>query len=475
MVTYKVGDKIDNKYEVLKVLGGPGKSGQGIVYVCKDEDKIIALKTLQDGFLKSEKMVNSFKREALAWVQLENHPFIVRAYFIKNIDNHPFIAIDYIGPDKKERNTLKQHMKSGPISLRKMLKWSIQFCYAMEYAKSKGISPHRDIKPDNIMISASGRVKLTDFGLVKFLDEKDRIKDWKKMAEAGEQSVSFLRVSQDLGPSGTVPWMSPEQFEGNTDERSDIYSFGIVLYQMINEGKLPFRLNTIEAYYNAHCDDIPKEIDSPLFPIVKKCLEKDPKERYQGFGELRVDFENLHESEIGKTIPGKRLPRLPKEKRMRAEDHNNKGVSFATLGFIDDAIEEFRRALELKPGFTNARINLGMTLNKIEEYEEAIQNLKEALQKKPNSLQIQRQLGKVFEANGQIKEAIERYVYIVRVAPYYIAAHYHLARLNTIVGNIDDAIMYFENYLNFTPSNDSKVKDAKKQLKKLKKQKKKSK
>ena len=474
MVTYKVGDKIDDKYEVLKVLGGPGKSGQGIVYVCKDEDKIIALKTLQDRFLKSPKMVNSFKREALAWVQLENHPFIVRAYFVKNFDDHPFVAIDYIGPDKKERNTLKHHMKSGPISLRKMLKWGIQFCYAMEYAKSKGISPHRDIKPDNIMISASGRVKLTDFGLVKFLDEKEPIKDWKKLAEAGEQSVNFLRVSQDLGVSGTVPWMSPEQFDGDTDERSDIYSFGIVLYQMENDGKLPFRCNTIEAYYNAHCDEIPKEIDSPLFPITKKCLEKDPQKRFQNFGELRNDLEKLYEAEIARTFPGKRLPKPPKEKKMKAEDLNNKGVSFATLGFIEDAISEFRNALELDPEFTNARINLGIILKKTGGYEEAIQNLKEALKTKPASLKIQRHLAKLHEATGQIQEAIERYQYIVRERPYYIDAHYHLARLNAEIERFDDAVMYYENYLNFSPSHDNKVKDAKKHLKKLKKAKKKS-
>ncbi|GAJ15662.1 unnamed protein product, partial [marine sediment metagenome] len=255
----------------------------------------------------------------------------------------PFIAIDYIAPDKKGRNTLKHHMEN-PLNLKDVLKWSIQLCYAMEYAESKGISPHRDIKPDNIMITANGNVKITDFGLVKFLDEKESIGDWRKLAEMGEIGLSFLRFSKGIVVGGTVPWMSPEQFDASTDVRSDIYSYGIILYQMVNNGESPFHYNTVEAYFKAHKEELPQKIDSKLFPIIKKCLEKDPDYRYQNFKELRIDLEKIYHSEVGKKIP-----KPPKEEILKAEEHNNKGVSFATLDFKDEAIKEFRKALQLKP------------------------------------------------------------------------------------------------------------------------------
>ena len=109
MVYYKVGDTLEDRYNVLEILGGPESSGQGIVYVCadlKNNNEIIALKTLQDQFLEDKDMVDTIKREALAWVQIGPHPFIVRALFVKNVDDQPYIGLEYIAKDKKGRNTL---------------------------------------------------------------------------------------------------------------------------------------------------------------------------------------------------------------------------------------------------------------------------------------------------------------------------------------------------------------------------------
>ena len=229
---YKERDILANRYDIIKIY----KGGMGIVYICYDNEKnkIIALKTFQRRYIQSERIKNAFKREALAWIHLEQHPFIVRAEYVFIINEQPHIALEYIAPDKKDRNTLSHHIKSG-ISLEQALIWGIQFCHGMEYAASKGVSVHRDIKPDNIMISFDGNVKITDFGIAKLWDEEDTKPDWEEYKLKGTAGLTFLHATSSGGlPVGSIPWMAPEQFEGKTDKRSDIYSFGIVLYQMIN-------------------------------------------------------------------------------------------------------------------------------------------------------------------------------------------------------------------------------------------------
>lgn len=467
MGQFKIGDVIGGQYEVLKILGGEGESGRGVVYIVNEDHNIIALKTLQDKFLSSEAMVHAFKREALAWVHLERHPFVVRAQYVINIDDIPYIALDYIAPDLDGKNTLTHYMEH-PISLKRAMKWSIQFCYGMEYGESKGIAPHRDVKPDNIMITVERHVKITDYGLAMFLgEEESTVGDWKEKAEKGKMGLSFLRVSKGEVVGGTVPWMPSEQFEGKADIRSDIYSFGIVMYQMVNEGHLPFYYGSIDDYYVAHCSEPVPPLNSKLFPIIRKCLEKRPDNRYQSFQELRGDLELLYKAEIGKSPP---TP--PKEKEFEAWEHNNKGVSFAALDFIDDAVVEFKKSLELSPGYGNAHNNLGYILRKQGYIEEAIEQYKEALLSRPRSVEIRNNLARSLEEIGKHKEACEIYRENVRFNPNLIIAHYNLARSLENIGELKDALSYYNNFILFVSKkhghHGNKIKIAKKRIKELK-------
>jgi len=467
--SYKEGDLIGDKFKVLRVIGGEGESGRGVVYICSSEDgSIFALKTLQDKFLKSEAMKHAFKREALAWVHLEAHPYIVRAYYVVNFDDRPFIVLEYVAPDQYGRNTLTQFLER-PLSLKKTLKWAIQVCYGMEYAASKGISPHRDIKPDNIMISSEGNVKITDFGLVKFLEDEESVGNWLQLAESGKsKDLAFLRISQQEKIGGTVPWMAPEQFEGNPDERSDIYSFGICLYQMVNGGKLPFLYKTIEDYYFAHKNEHPKKLDSPIYPVIQKCLRKKPKNRYQNFTELRKDLEFFYER-----ITGRKPPMPPKAKRLEAWEHNNKGVSFATLGFINEAVKEFKIALKIDPNYATAYNNLGKIFEDKGLYDKAIEQYQMAVKIKPNSKKFRYNLAKLLEKTNQIEKAAEEYRQLIRIKPYFIEAHYDVARMYELLGNYSDALCFYQNFIEYSPSKHehykSKVKNAKSKIKELKK------
>ncbi len=467
MTYYKIADIIDDRYKVLEILGGPGKSGQGIVYVCADEknnNEIIALKTLQDQFLADERMVNSLKREALAWVQLENYPFIVKALFMKNIDKVPFIGLEYIAKDKKGRNTLADFLKP-PIDVGQALTWSIQFCYGMEYANSKGIATHRDIKPANIMITVDGTVKITDFTLVQFIGEKKESQDWKQMDQINPQlKQTFLRLHEGCISGGTVPWMAPEQFDNMSTVQSDIYSFGVVLYQLFNAGKLPFECKTAVEYYYAHKMKTAAPLPSKLNSIVKKCLEKKPNDRYKSFLELRKDLEKVYSSETNKTPPT-----VPKENESNARDYNNRGVSYANLGFPNEAINEFKKALARDPGFTNAQVNLAHLYKKRKEFDKAEKVLLNALKTTLNVFSIHRLLGKVYEVKKEYEKALEEYRTVLRLEPRFHKAHYDVARISEILENYDDAISYFETYVNFSDPSDKRIKEVKTKIRELKK------
>lgn len=137
----KIGDRIGDQYEVYRIFGGEGKSGMGIVYVCYDHEskQILALKTFQQRFLSSKEAINDFKHEALAWVHLDRHPYIVRAHATQEMDYRIFIILEYIAPDKDDRNNLTHYLKN-PISLEKTLEWGMQFCRGMEYNDTLSIT-----------------------------------------------------------------------------------------------------------------------------------------------------------------------------------------------------------------------------------------------------------------------------------------------------------------------------------------------
>ena len=463
---YKVNDIIDNRFKVLNIL----KGGMGVVYVCEDqkENEIIALKTIHEKLLIKENIVNNFKREALAWVHLENHPNIVNAKMVLKIDNQPYILMEYIAPDKLNRNTLSSYMKDE-ISLKEALNWGIQVCHALEYSAERGVTPHRDIKPDNIMITVDRNLKVTDFGIAKLWDDDEITPDWDELKDLDEPGLTFIRVTKKGEKvEGTVVYMSPEQFKGKTDMRSDIYSVGIVLYQTINKGKKPFDYYTIRDYYYAHTQEEPPPLDSKLFPIINKCLKKKPKDRYQNFKELRKDLEELYKSEFGKDPLS-----LPKRNDLEAWEHYNKGVSFQTLGFYKEAINEFNKAIDIKPGYLDPKVSKGIVNITLELYDEGIKVFRDLLKVKPNYLDLYKLLGYAFRKKGDLKESLENYKKILKLSPYEPENHYNLGKAWELSGNIENAILVFENFILNAPPQHSKFKDrllkAKKRVSKLKK------
>ncbi len=383
---WQVGYKIADRYEIHKILGGEGKRGIGIVYICYDHElrETIALKTLPDQFLDSENKKGIFNREVHPWTQFEKHPYIVRAQWVKLIEGRLFIGMEYVAPDQAGRNTLQDYL--GQLSYAQILKVGIEICLGMEYAYGEGIAAHRDIRPENIMMTMDKRAKITDFGLVKALQE------------IGPQGQSGLRAGGDgrltlfrnkgINICGTPTHMAPEQFDGYADRRSDIYAFGIVLYQMVNDGMLPFMGGEWEKL---HRYKKPERIPSPVFPAIEKCLAKKPEERYKDFKEIRETLEAIYWAEIGQKFA------FPKKEELDIGEWLNRGFGLKELGRSQDVIKSYDEALKVNPNAEKAQIGKGVILYTLGQYQEALACIEEALRVDPDFIYAQELKSKILQ------------------------------------------------------------------------------
>ncbi|MGI9066917.1 MAG: serine/threonine protein kinase [Pyrinomonadaceae bacterium] len=262
---YKVGDLIGDNYHVRDILG---EGGFGIVYLVysDEQNSLFALKTFLDDYLEDIQTRARFQTEAQIWITLEYHPNLVHAYFVDEIAGQLFVAMEYVPKNENGWNSLSDYLAFTVPDLETTLRWSIQFCHGMEHAYLKGIQSHRDIKPANILITPDETIKISDFGISSLqrakyagpfrFDNKSR-----HLRESlTEEGVCF----------GTPAYMSPEQFIESSacDERSDIYSFGVVLYQMIAAGKLPFEGDLSGDVMDYYSSMLVHHQKSPITPIA---------------------------------------------------------------------------------------------------------------------------------------------------------------------------------------------------------------
>jgi eukaryotic-like serine/threonine-protein kinase len=298
-----------------RILGKLGGGGMGIVYEAEDLKlgRHVALKFIPENLAGDPKSLERFEREARA-ASLLNHPNICTIHSIEDNNGHPFIVME-----KLEGESLKQTEK--PVETDKLLDISIQVADALAASHAKGIV-HRDIKPANIFLTPSGQVKVLDFGLAKLVHNVGTDSD----SAAVEDSLTAVGVIP-----GTAVYMSPEQARSEEiDFRSDLFSFGVVMYEM-STGKKPFSgknsLMTLDAVL--HAKPVPPAEVNPKVPvelegIIGKAMEKDRAQRYQSATQMKADLQQLkRETESGQVRSGLHTARLRVASKTfgRAADH----------------------------------------------------------------------------------------------------------------------------------------------------------
>ena len=344
---WKPGDEILGLYRVEEVIE---TGGMGRVYIThhKGWNVKLAIKSPNEMMLSDRNNFARVLREANSWTELGLHPNIAYCYYVRSIEDVPHIFVEYV-----DGGNLRQWIAEGKcIDYRVSLDLAIQFCHGMEWAHSKGMI-HRDIKPENVLLTKDGVLKVTDFGLVRagavIVDGKGR---------GGVSGKGMTRIGDLMGTEG---YMAPEQFEdpSGVDERADIFSFGVCLYEMCC-GNRPYDVTIGERKdapdpINLSRD---KKFSPALSEVLTKCVQWERDKRYGSFGEIREKLCEIYHDLFNQESPYTALELVDLE----ADSLNNRGVSYFELGRKEEALSCWEQAISLNQTHLEATYNQGLIL-----------------------------------------------------------------------------------------------------------------
>ena len=478
----KPGDKI-GRYEVVRLLG---VGGMGEVYLARDAslDRFACVKVFSADTASSRMQLERFVREAQSASAL-NHPHICTIYEIDREHDPPFIAMEYI-----EGRTLADVIASGELEPHTAIDLALQIAHGLAEAHDAGIV-HRDIKPANIVINKRGDAKILDFGLAK-----------RVTAELDEKTQEKLSISGMI--MGTVSYMSPEQVKGEKiDARSDIFSFGVLLYEMIT-GRRPFHGNstaeTMAKILTADPAPIPSPNISSLEELIGHCLEKDKTHRIESISRVIKELKAIDLSDIEQRVridqqpPTVRMGRtgatpsaawdLYMRGKVRAASENREDVEGA-IALLEEAVElkpdlaeayaalaqayttkafqfaaddekkeiaenaevAVEKALALNPDLAEGHFARGVilwTLAKRFPHDQAIQSHKRAIELDPNLDEAHHRLGLIYFHVGLLDQARDEVKKALAINPNNTMARFRLGTIDAHQGKFEDAIAIFK-------------------------------
>jgi len=432
---WQVGDVAFGNYQVLGVAEG----GMGIVYMVADQttQMRLAIKTFKaEVFRQSPLVAERFVQEAVTWIRLDRHLNVVYAHSAKTIYGKPYLFLEYVdGGDLSQSIGTPYLLENLPV----VLVLAIQFCDGMDYALGHGVTAHRDIKPQNCLLTGKHSLKVTDFGLAKALEgfvirpedlhvtsvaQADKDREWKRRQHrvpaltadhiAASQSGALRpELSRTGHAAGTPTHMAPEQFDDvkHVDLRADVYAFGVMLYQMLT-GHLPFTARSWEEFEYLHKNAQPAAFDPPvtsrydraLERLVLRCLEKDPASRYERFDEIRANLAGIAEQ-----ITGNRVWDSPPAEQMSLNELGNKAVGLLELGRVHEALRILDRILAQSPEDASAWNTKALAFVELNRWNDALNGFDRVIALRANDSSAWFQRGFVLERLERWEEALEAY------------------------------------------------------------------
>jgi tetratricopeptide (TPR) repeat protein len=439
----KRGDFLAGKYEVTQVF----KGGMGIVYIAYDTSSGIhyAVKTFQEQFLWDKSVISMFINEAEVWIRMDAHENVVQAKFIKLIADKPYLFLEYVrGTD------LESIISKGALDIKDAVTYAIQFCSGMSHAYNVYGIIHRDIKPSNCLISHDNVLKITDFGLVKIFRERAD-EELKGTAKALPQDLKLTATDSFLG---TIPYMAPERllFMESGDIRSDIYSFGVMAYEMLGR-QLPYGAEALtdnftviitEDYIPLH--EINKKVPLELSQIIDRCLEKEPDARYRDFDEIKARLLEFYEHHTKKEFV-----HHEKVTNVSVTELIDKGNSLMSIGKEKQALECFESALVIDPESNDALKGKSVALLKIGRCQEALSSIEILLFKEPGRQDVVRNKGIALMEMGRFNDGLECFDTVIRENPRDAFSWWKKANVYEKLGRNVEALPFYEKALALDP------------------------
>ncbi|MBI2816257.1 MAG: tetratricopeptide repeat protein [Acidobacteria bacterium] len=433
------------------IKGGEGKSGMGVVYIVVDANSTaFAVKTLQRCYLETIALQHQFRRECETWVKLERHPNIVRAYYVSTIDAQPYVFLEFVsGSD------LRKKISSGRIPLRNVLRYSIQFCRGMAYAGKKvpGLV-HRDIKPENCLLTSDDVLKITDFGLVKVLAGSGPVASASgERYEDDSRTRHFTTMQGEIGV-GTMPYMAPEQFTNFTDVtvQADIYSFGIMLYELLT-GQRPLKAQGLDQWYYHHLKVTPPDptlanpqVSSDLCQLTMRCLAKNPQDRSDSFLALENELSFILSRQYGEELPS------AESEDLEIWELLNKGTALFNLGQTKAALECLDRALAASPRLDGAWLNKGVILASMGRFHAALECYDKAVEINPKSAHAWYNRGIVCQTQDMCEQSLLSYTRALELDPYSDFAWVNKGVMLRKLNRAEEAVACYDRALAINPN-----------------------